>query len=151
MQEHNERMEPEMQESESGALIVLNVLLKIEGIEMQLRGQALVYFSQVALHQCKLFDDFRSDLRSFFDCIEYVCDSAVQMNDSYQGRKRVRPAVLRFGFIDSRKCDFNLLITKRNRSTGAGGDCSVQEEDCAKGVKAFTFDLALLICVATSI
>ena len=39
MQEHNERMEPEMQESESGALIVLNVLLKIEGIEMQLRGQ----------------------------------------------------------------------------------------------------------------
>jgi hypothetical protein len=56
-------------------LIALNILLKIERIEMQLWRQALIYFSQVTLNQDELFNDFWCDLGSFFDCIEYVGNS----------------------------------------------------------------------------
>ena len=88
-----------MKKEKISALANLDVLLKVYSVEVQFRGQILIYICQLVLQSVELCLKVLCDVHCISDSIQKISHSAIEMNDSDQGRKRQWPFGAWINFI----------------------------------------------------
>ena len=72
MQNDDQGVKPKVEENEGSALTSLDVVLKVEGVEMQTLIQLLVHFRQVALHLSQPRHLFLGEVIGIPDIVKHI-------------------------------------------------------------------------------